>query len=248
MGWAVPGCSGGCGSRAGGSHRAGSLGRSPSPSARPHTGRSHSPPRWASRSTSLSRRRRACPAAFPAHCRCILKWGGFCQIKNGCRAPAQLPTKPGPQNDLAATQRQALLSLPAYPSSAQGTCTPALTPHCPLKHCSRTQQPERPQHPSSPAADTVLTRATAALCCAQPCSPARHRLRLPKPCTPREALEKGIQPYTGPKFRFPVLFAKVIPETGHSLSEEVYKPLQNGPLGWKPQVKAGWELHPFQSH
>lgn len=84
VGWAVPGCSGGCGSRGGGSHRAGSPGRSPSPSARPHTGRSHCPPRWAGRSTSPSRHHRACPAAFPARCRCILKQGGFCHIKNGC--------------------------------------------------------------------------------------------------------------------------------------------------------------------
>lgn len=81
---ALPGCNGCCGNHWGCTHRAGSPGRSPCPSAQLHTGHIRCPPRWADRSSSLSHHHRAHSAAFPGRCKHILKQRKVLWIKIGC--------------------------------------------------------------------------------------------------------------------------------------------------------------------
>lgn len=44
----------------------------------------------------------------------------------------------------------------------------------------------------------------------------------------------------------PIPVAKHIPETGHSLSKELYNVLQNAATSQKSQTQAGWEAQPLQ--
>lgn len=88
----------------------------------------------------------------------------------------------------------------------------------------------------------------AALCCAQPGSPTRHRLQ--HPCSfphPGRCSARGHSPPRALSFAFPLLVAKCVPETGCSPSQELYKLLQIGLGLGNPKPELAGKHGPFRT-